>query len=109
MCVCVCVCVRVRVEPGYYQDGEFGIRIENLVVVCPEQTPHRFMNKAFMGFDTITLVPIQRSLMLLPLLSDSQLKWINDYHQRCREKVAPLLQGRAKEWIMRETEPILRS
>jgi len=96
-------------EPGYYEDGQFGIRIESLVTVVPQQTAHKFMGKAFFAFDTITLVPVQRSLIALPLLSDGQLQWLNDYHSRCREKVAPLLQGRAREWLVRETETIVRA
>jgi len=95
-------------EPGYYEDGRFGIRIESLIVVAQRQTAHRFQNKQFLGFDTITLVPIQRGLIELSLLSDAQLAWLNEYHRDCREKVAPLLQGKAKEWIMRETESIAR-
>lgn len=100
---------RLIAEPGYYEDGQFGIRIESLVVVSPRQTAHQFMGKSFFGFDTITLVPIQRTLIALPLLSDAQLQWLNDYHRRCRDTVAPLLQGRAKDWLMRETEPIVRA
>lgn len=77
--------------------------------MVPQATAHKFMGKAFFAFDTITLVPIQRSLIALPLLSDAQLRWLNEYHARCREKVAPSLQGRAKEWLIRETEPIVRA
>ena len=98
-----------RAEPGYYEDDEFGIRIESLVMVVPQQTALKFMGKAFFAFDTITLVPIQRSLISLPLLSDGLLQWLNEYHSRCREKVTPRLQGRAKEWLIRETEPIVRA
>jgi len=97
-------------EPGYYQEGEFGIRIESLVIVQPIETKHRpFQDKQFFTFDTITLVPIQRKLIDLELLSEVELQWLNEYHRTCREKVAPLLQGKAKEWLMRETEPITRA
>jgi Xaa-Pro aminopeptidase len=102
-------------EPGYYEPaqegaGGFGIRIESLVAVVARDTPHRFQNKQFLGFDTITLVPLAaRNLIDLSLLSDEQVKWVNDYHALCREKLAPLLKDKAKEWLIRETEPIQRS
>jgi Xaa-Pro aminopeptidase len=103
-----CVCVGVITEPGYYQDGQFGIRIESLIVVSPRATPYKFLDRQFLGFDTITLVPIQRQLIQVELLSDAELKWLNDYHAETREKVQGLVQGRAKEWLLRETEPIAR-
>ena len=102
-------CLFVFPEPGYYQDGEFGIRVESLVVVSPAVTAHHFGGRQFLCFDTITLVPLQRQLMQLDLLSNQQIEWINAYHKQCRDKVAPLLQGRALEWIIRETEPIVRA
>ncbi len=96
-------------EPGYYETGSFGIRIESLVIVGPAQTQHRFQEKQFLSFETITLVPIQRTLIDLTLMSKQQVDWVNSYHTKCREKVAPLVEGKAREWLMRETEPIVRA
>lgn len=95
-------------EPGYYEDGKFGIRIESLMVVRQRATKYRFQNRQFLGFETITLVPIQRTLIQVDMLSDEELQWLNEFHAETREKIAPRVQGRAKEWIMRETEPITR-
>lgn len=72
----------------------------------PVETTYKFQNKQFLGFDTITLVPLQRSLMQLALLTPKERDWIDQYHRTCREQIEPLLQGRAKEWLIRETEPL---
>jgi Xaa-Pro aminopeptidase len=95
-------------EPGYYQDGQFGIRIESLVVVRPRATPYKFLDRTYLGFETITLVPIQRQLIQVELLTDAELAWLNAYHAKTRNKVQDRVQGRAKEWLLRETEPIVR-
>lgn len=97
-------------EPGYYEDGKFGIRIEDVVEIVKASTPHNFNNRGYLTFDTITLVPKQRKLINVDMLTDKEIGILNDYHQKCRELVGPLLdqQGQvdAKEWLWRETEPI---
>jgi Xaa-Pro aminopeptidase len=96
-------------EPGYYEDGKFGIRIESLVVVVDRTTTHHFNDKQFRGFETITLVPIQQSLVKVDMLSDRQLQWLNEYHADIRAKILPLLKDdKTKQWLMRSTEPITR-
>lgn len=95
-------------EPGYYQDGEFGIRIESLIVVRPVDTPNRFLGRQYLGFETITMVPIQRKMIDVTLLSDEELQWLNQFHADCRAKLKDRLEGRARDWLMRETEPIQR-
>jgi hypothetical protein len=52
-------------EPGYYEDGAFGIRIENLLIIREEPTPHRFGGAAFLGFERLTLCPLQRKMIAL--------------------------------------------
>lgn len=97
-------------EPGYYEDGAFGIRIENIVRVVPAPTKHNFRERGFLTFEHVTLVPIQTKLMVPELLTRQEIAWINDYHSESRDKVGPLLeaQGRtaAYKWLMRETEPL---
>lgn len=52
-------------EPGYYEDGAFGIRIENLLVIREQPTPHRFGGQAYLGFERLTLCPLQRKIIAL--------------------------------------------
>lgn len=70
-------------EPGFYQNGEFGIRIENIMFVKRIATPFSFASKKYLGFEHITCVPIQTSLIKPELLVDAEKKWINDYNQVC--------------------------
>jgi len=92
-------------EPGYYADGRFGIRIENVVLVRDAQTPHNFGEKGYLGFEHVTMCPMQAKLIDVSLLTAREKKWINDYHMEVRAKVAPLLQNdqRALDWLKRET------
>nr|CAH7769398.1 unnamed protein product [Callosobruchus chinensis] len=99
-------------EPGYYQDGEFGIRIEDIVEVINAQTTHNFSDRGFLTLDTITLVPKMKKLIEIDLLTTEEIECLNKYHATCRKVVAPLLEqqghNEARQWLMRETEPITR-
>ncbi len=87
-------------EPGYYRDGEFGIRCENLVVVreceAEGETP-------VYGFEALTLVPFDRRLLDESLLSDAERRWLNDYHTRVRETISPLLEAAEQSWLEQAT------
>ncbi|NXG79687.1 XPP1 aminopeptidase, partial [Baryphthengus martii] len=100
-------------EPGYYEDGSFGIRIENVVLVIPAETKYNFKNRGSLTFEPLTLVPIQTKMIDVNLLSQKECNWVNDYHQKCREVVGAELerQGRheALRWLIRETEPLIRA
>ena len=93
-------------EPGYYEDGNFGIRIENVLIVKKATTDISFGGKEYYGFEHVTLVPIQTKLIDTSLLSKFEIDWINNYHQECLQKISPLLKGSALEWLRRETIPI---
>ncbi|NXA20114.1 XPP1 aminopeptidase, partial [Ibidorhyncha struthersii] len=99
-------------EPGYYEDGSFGIRIENVVLVIPAETKYNFKNRGSLTFEPLTLVPIQTKMIDVNLLTQKECNWVNDYHQKCREVIGAELerQGRheALRWLMRETEPLIR-
>uniref|UniRef100_U3JI13 Xaa-Pro aminopeptidase 1 n=1 Tax=Ficedula albicollis TaxID=59894 RepID=U3JI13_FICAL len=99
-------------EPGYYEDGSFGIRIENVVLVIPAETKYNFKNRGSLTFEPLTLVPIQTKMIDVNLLTEKECNWVNEYHQRCREVVGAELerQGRheALRWLLRETEPLAR-
>ncbi|KAI0294854.1 Creatinase/aminopeptidase [Multifurca ochricompacta] len=95
-------------EPGYYADGEYGIRIENVVIVREVQTPNNFGNKGFLGFEHVTTAPMGRNLIDESLLSSDERAWVDAYHKEVWEKVSPLLVGdeRAKAWLHRECLPL---
>ena len=98
----------MTIEPGYYEDGNFGIRIENVHIVVKKETLHQHGGHAFLGFENITWVPIQTKLVDTELLSPDELQWLNMYNLRCREILVPQLQSEPETvaWVMRETEPL---
>ncbi|WP_419910165.1 aminopeptidase P family protein [Hoeflea sp.] len=93
-------------EPGYYREGSFGIRIENLVAV-EEPSPVEGGDKPMLGFETLTLCPIDRRLILPDLLSQEELSWLNGYHNRVRDVLAPLIEKQEdRDWLAMMTAPI---
>jgi Xaa-Pro aminopeptidase len=91
-------------EPGYYNAGHWGIRIENLVIVEPREIAGG--ERESYGFETITLVPIDRNLIEPKLLNAEELDWINAYHARVRKVVSPLVEPAARKWLKAATQPI---
>uniref|UniRef100_A0A674PLV7 Xaa-Pro aminopeptidase 1 n=1 Tax=Takifugu rubripes TaxID=31033 RepID=A0A674PLV7_TAKRU len=98
-------------EPGYYEDGAFGIRIENVVLVVPAQPKYNYRNRGSLTFEPLTLVPIQVKMINTALLTQKERDWLNEYHRTCREVIGAELerQGRkeALEWLVRETQPVI--
>ncbi len=92
-------------EPGYYKTGGYGIRIENLQVVTPA-APIEGGERPMLGFETLTLAPIARDLILKPLLTKAELDWLNAYHARVWDVVGPQLSGAAKAWLEQATAKI---
>ncbi|KGL82241.1 Xaa-Pro aminopeptidase 2, partial [Tinamus guttatus] len=92
------------IEPGYYQDGEFGIRIEDIALVVEAQT-----EKPFLTFEVVSLVPYDRNLIDVDLLSKEQIQYLNAYYETIRERVGPELRRQQLEeefaWLQRNTEP----
>jgi len=92
-------------EPGYYKKGAYGIRIENLLLVTePEKVPRG--ERELMAFETLTLVPIDRRLVLPEMLSATELDWLNAYHARVHEIIGPELGAEDRAWLERATMPI---
>ncbi len=89
-------------EPGYYKTGAWGIRIENLVAVREVEGGERPMR----GFEILTLVPIDRRLVVAEMLLPDQRDWLNAYHERVAEVVAPLLDAETARWLEAATRPI---
>ncbi|TMJ16870.1 MAG: aminopeptidase P family protein [Alphaproteobacteria bacterium] len=84
-------------EPGYYKTGEYGIRVENLVLVVPVEIEGA--EKKVLGFETLTYAPIDRTLIELSLLSPEERQWMDDYHAKVLKIVGPQLEGDAKAWL----------
>ena len=91
-------------EPGYYKAGEFGIRIENLVCVEPRKV--KGAERDMLGFEIMTLVPIDTSLIAPKLLDAEERRWFNAYHARVRRSLWPYLEGDVRKWLKNATKPI---
>jgi len=95
-------------EPGYYREGAFGIRIENLLLVHDPEAMEGG-DKPMLGFETLTLCPIDRRLINPALMTDQECDWLNAYHARVRSELAPLLEDEATlSWLTAATAPISR-
>ena len=93
-------------EPGYYEDGNFGIRIENVLITKIANTINQFGGKPYLEFEPLTCVPITTKLIDLTMLTPKERTWINNYNGMVRTKLAPLLRGHALEYLLRETYPV---
>ena len=92
-------------EPGYYKEGEYGIRSENLIAVTPA-APIACGERDMMAFETLTLAPINLDLVKVELLSDSERAWLNDYHERVRATLAGLLPAALQDWFKNATRAV---
>lgn len=94
-------------EPGYYKAGEYGIRIENLVLVKDAGFAFEDGRQA-LCFETVSLVPIDRSLIIKELLSESEIDWLNTYHADVWQRISPLVKtdGQVYDWLNEQTRPL---
>ncbi|KAK9423908.1 hypothetical protein SUNI508_03924 [Seiridium unicorne] len=91
-------------EPGFYEDGKFGIRIENIIMVTKAETKYSFGDKPWFTFEHVTMVPYCRKLVDTELLTSIEKKWLNDYNDEIFKKVSPLIEDHlTKAWLERET------
>ncbi len=96
-------------EPGYYEDGGFGIRIENVCIAVEAATPNRFQNKKYLKLDDCTMVPIKTSLINIDLMDGADIEWLNNYHERVRSSIEPIVKEQFPEslaYLYEETRPI---
>jgi Xaa-Pro aminopeptidase len=102
------------IEPGLYRPGQWGIRIENLVLNvpvppavpdAPEGAPE---HGQYLAFETLTLCPIDTRCIDLGLMRDDELAWLNQYHAEVRQRLSPLVSGDALAWLVERTQPVLR-
>lgn len=96
-------------EPGYYREGAFGIRIENLIYVV-EAFEGADTHRKMLGFETLTFAPIDRRLIVVEMLSPVEREWLNAYHAEVVDKIAPLLDaqgyGDTTVWLRTACAPI---
>ena len=92
-------------EPGYYKEGEYGIRTENLVLVVPDREAPAG-DVPFMRFETLTLCPIDRRLVDKKLLNKEQRLWLNEYHARVRKALKAKLDQQDRGWLEQATKAI---
>jgi Xaa-Pro aminopeptidase len=88
-------------EPGYYAPGAFGIRIENLVAVEPRAIPNG--ERPMLGFETLTLAPIDLSLVEPKLMDAEEIAWLDDYHARVRKTLSPRVDPASRSWLAKAT------
>ncbi|MEN2748300.1 aminopeptidase P family protein [Sphingomonas sp. T9W2] len=91
-------------EPGYYKAGEYGIRIENLLLVVERDMPDGDL--PMLGFETLTFVPIERTLIVPALLTDSERAWVDAYHARVADLLTPLLDMETAAWVAAKCAPL---
>ncbi|MDX6020027.1 aminopeptidase P family protein [Scandinavium sp. V105_16] len=89
----------MTIEPGYYLEGEYGIRIENQVEVI-DAVP------GFCRFASLTMIPIDLSQVELNMLTDRERQWLDDYHQQVRDTLSPLVDSDARPWLFAATAPV---
>ena len=90
-------------EPGYYKAGAYGIRIENLVTVVQVESD---AEKLLLGFETLTLTPIDRALVVADMLDGAEVAWLDAYHARVLDEITPLVDEATAEWLAEAAAPI---
>lgn len=91
-------------EPGYYKAGQWGIRIENLILVERRTIPGA--EREMLGFETLSLAPIDLALVDAALLTAEEIGWLDGYHARVRQAVSPLVPEDVRAWLSHATRPV---
>jgi Xaa-Pro aminopeptidase len=94
------------IEPGLYRPGQWGVRIENLVLNVAVDTPEKNAFGEMLAFETLTLCPIATSCIDMHLMRADEIAWLNNYHATVRERLQPQVSGAALAWLLERTEPI---
>ncbi len=93
-------------EPGLYRPGQWGVRIENLVLNVPFDTPEKGAFGEMLKFETLTLCPIDTRCIEVSMLRADEVAWLNEYHVDVQKRLAPLLSGAALQWLETRTAAI---
>ncbi len=94
------------IEPGLYRPGQWGVRIENLVLNVAVDTPEKNAFGEILEFETLTLCPIDTRCIDRSLMRADEIAWLNDYHATVRERLKPLVSGPALAWLLERTNPL---
>ena len=89
-------------EPGYYKAGDYGIRIENLILV----EERALEGGTMLGFETLTFCPIERSLIVADLLTSTERDWLDAYHARVLDVLGPQMDAEERTWLAAKCAPI---
>ncbi|KAL4527940.1 hypothetical protein Ndes2526B_g07731 [Nannochloris sp. 'desiccata'] len=96
-------------EPGYYEDGAFGVRIENLFVIVPAKTEHKFAGEYY-TCDRLTVCPLQKKMIVKKDLTPDEISWVDQYHEHVYKVLAPRLEAEGcaeeLEWLKNATSPL---
>ena len=93
-------------EPGYYKEGAYGIRIENLIFVKPADAIDGSDNRDMLCFETLTLAPISKIMIEKSLLTTDELDWLNAYHQQVWDSLNGLVSAQTKSWLKAACAPL---
>ncbi|MCU7369561.1 aminopeptidase P family protein [Paucibacter sp. O1-1] len=93
-------------EPGVYRPGQWGVRIENLILNVPHDTPEQGQFGDMLRFETLTLCPIDTRCIDLSLMRSDEIDWLNRYHAEVRQRLSPLLGAHALVWLQQRTQAI---
>ncbi len=93
-------------EPGVYRPGQWGVRIENLILNVPHDTPEQGQFGEMLRFETLTLCPIDTRCIDLSLMRSDEIDWLNRYHAEVRQRLSPLLGAQALAWLQQRTQAI---
>ncbi|OCT65972.1 hypothetical protein XELAEV_18042226mg [Xenopus laevis] len=98
------------IEPGYYHDGHFGIRIEDIVLIVEAKTEHMFGGEPYLAFESVTLVPYDRNLIDTSIMTDVQIDYVDKYNKKIKDQVGPELQKQnlheEYKWLEKNTRPL---
>jgi Xaa-Pro aminopeptidase len=94
------------IEPGVYRPGQWGVRIENLGLTVPVDTPEHGTFGEMLAFETLTLCPIDTRCIEPSLLRADEREWLDRYHTEVRERLSPLVSGDARAWLLERTQPL---
>jgi Xaa-Pro aminopeptidase len=94
------------IEPGVYRPGRWGVRIENLALAVPVDTPEAGAFGEMLGFEALTLCPIDTRCIDASLLRPDEVAWLDGYHRQVRDRLLPLVSGDARAWLLARTEPL---
>ena len=93
----------LSIEPGFYEKGKFGIRLENLVVI---KKTRQAVDKNFLSFESLSCVPFQKNLLDLTSLQRNEREWLNRYHSFVYNSVSSKLSQKERDWLRVQCRPV---